>query len=111
MAVCKKKYRRCLPLIRHHFISGLPRSGSTLLAAILRQNSRIHAAMTSPVGSLFSALHHTMGQGNEYSDFIDEKQRARMLRRLFELYYKDHTQDLIIDTNRLWCARLPLHFE
>ena len=52
-----------------------------------------------------------MGQGNEYSDFIDEKQRARMLRRLFELYYKDHTQDLIIDTNRLWCARLPLHFE
>jgi sulfotransferase len=82
-----------------------------LLAAILRQNPRIHAAMTSPVGSLFSALHHTMGQGNEYSDFIDEKQRARMLRGLFELYYKDHTQDLIIDTNRLWCARLPLLFQ
>jgi sulfotransferase len=82
-----------------------------LLAAILRQNPRIHAAMTSPVGSLFTALHHTMGQGNEMSDFIDEKQRARMLRGLFELYYKDHTQDIIIDTNRLWCARLPLHFE
>lgn len=25
---------------RYHFISGLPRSGSTLLAAILRQNPR-----------------------------------------------------------------------
>jgi sulfotransferase len=25
-----------------HFISGLPRSGSTLLAAILRQNPRFH---------------------------------------------------------------------
>ena len=67
--------------------------------------------MTSPVGSLFSALHNAMGQTNEYSDFIDEKQRARMLRGLFELYYKDHTQDLIIDTNRLWCARLPLLFQ
>ena len=34
-----------------HFISGLPRSGSTLLSALLRQNPRVHAAMTSPVGS------------------------------------------------------------
>jgi sulfotransferase len=28
-----------------HFISGLPRSGSTLLAGILRQNPQFHAAM------------------------------------------------------------------
>ncbi|MBU0835751.1 MAG: sulfotransferase, partial [Gammaproteobacteria bacterium] len=27
----------------YHFISGLPRSGSTLLAALLRQNPRFHA--------------------------------------------------------------------
>lgn len=91
-----------------HFISGLPRSGSTLLAAILRQNPRIHAAMTSPVGSLFSSLHATMGQNNEFSEFIDEKQRERMLRGLFDLYYQDHPQEIIVDTNRLWCARLPL---
>jgi sulfotransferase len=91
-----------------HFISGLPRSGSTLLAAILRQNPRIHAAMTSPVGSLFSALHGTMGQGNELSEFIDERQRERVLRGIFDLYYQDHGQEVIVDTNRLWCARLPL---
>ncbi|MGB8170290.1 MAG: sulfotransferase [Chthoniobacteraceae bacterium] len=91
-----------------HFISGLPRSGSTLLAAILRQNPRIHAAMTSPVGSLFSALHGTMGQSNEFSEFIDEKQRERVLRGIFDLYYQDHSQEIILDTNRLWCARLPL---
>jgi sulfotransferase len=91
-----------------HFISGLPRSGSTLLAAILRQNPRMHAAMTSPVGSLFTALHTTMGQSNEFAEFIDERQRERMLRGLFELYYQDHSQEVIVDTNRLWCARLPL---
>jgi len=32
-----------MPMPRYHFISGLPRSGSTLLAAILRQNLRFHA--------------------------------------------------------------------
>ncbi|MEG5055281.1 MULTISPECIES: sulfotransferase [unclassified Microcoleus] len=36
--------------MKAHFISGLPRSGSTLLAALLRQNPRFHSAMTSPVG-------------------------------------------------------------
>ena len=35
-----------------HFISGLPRWGSTLLAAILRLNPRLHAGMTSPVGAM-----------------------------------------------------------
>jgi sulfotransferase len=39
-----------------HFISGLPRSGSTLLSALLLQNPRFHAGMTSPVGTLFSGM-------------------------------------------------------
>ena len=63
-----------------HFISGLPRSGSTLLAALLRQNPRFHAGMTSPVGSLFSALLRQMSQDNETAVFIDDDQRARLLR-------------------------------
>ncbi len=36
-----------------HFISGLPRSGSTLLAALLRQNPRFHAGL---VGFAYDAL-------------------------------------------------------
>lgn len=39
-----------------HFISGLPRAGSTLLAALLRQNPALHAGITSPVGSLFGTM-------------------------------------------------------
>ena len=34
---------------KFHFISGMPRSGSTLLAAILNQNPRFRAGMTSPL--------------------------------------------------------------
>jgi len=32
-----------------HFISGLPRSGSTMLSSILKQNPRFTASMTDPV--------------------------------------------------------------
>ena len=41
---------------KFHFISGLPRSGTTLLSAILRQNPRFHANVTSPVASLFAGI-------------------------------------------------------
>jgi sulfotransferase len=91
-----------------HFISGLPRSGSTLLAALLRQNPRFHAGMTSPVGSLFSALLRQMSQENEAAVFIDDDRRARLLRACFEAYYADiHPEQLVFDTNRQWTTKLP----
>jgi len=93
---------------RLHFISGLPRSGSTLLAAILRQNPRFHAAMTSPVGQLFNVMLNAMGAQNETALFIDETQKKELLASLFECYYRGHEDKAVIfDTNRLWCARLP----
>src|ERR1019366_3139114 len=58
-----------------HFISGLPRSGSTLLAAILRQNPRFHAAMTSPVCGMYMALEGAMSRRNEAAVFIGDTQR------------------------------------
>lgn len=45
-----------------HFISGLPRAGSTLLAGLLRQNLRVHAAMTSPVGVQFAEAGEQLGR-------------------------------------------------
>ncbi len=91
-----------------HFISGLPRSGSTLLAAILRQNPRFHAGMSSPVGSLFMALQGAMSKRNEAAVFIDEAQKRELLKGLFDNYYHViHPKQLVFDTNRAWCSKLP----
>lgn len=91
-----------------HFISGLPRSGSTLLAGILRQNPRFHAGMTSPVGSMYLALEKSMSRQNETAVFIDAKQRRDILTGLFSSYYTDtQSGKLVFDTNRMWCAKLP----
>jgi len=90
-----------------HFISGLPRSGSTLLAAILRQNPRFHAGMSSPVGSLFMALQGAMSRRNEAAVFIDEEQKRHLLRGLFDGYYHAiHPGKVVFDTNRAWCSKL-----
>jgi sulfotransferase len=55
-----------------HFISGRPRAGSTLLAALLRPTRAFIASMTSPVGSLFLASLRQMSQENEAAVFIDD---------------------------------------
>lgn len=92
---------------QYHFISGLPRSGSTLLAAILRQNPRFHAGMTSPVGNMFSTMLAQMSAGSEFASMFDQPLRRKLLRGLFDLYYSDQGRDVVFDTNRMWCARLP----
>ena len=90
----------------YHFISGLPRSGSTLLSAILRQNPRFHAGITSPVASMLCAVLSQVSAGSEYATMVDTEQRRRLLRGLFDSYYGHLSQDVIFDTNRMWCARL-----
>jgi len=99
-----------------HFISGLPRSGSTLLAGILRQNPRFHAAMSSPVAGLINGALEQMGAGSEFYTFFDDERRKRICRALFDAYYAENnspdtsiepsTPEVIFDTNRLWTARL-----
>jgi sulfotransferase len=92
-----------------HFIAGLPRAGSTLLAALLSQNPAVHAGMTSPVGSLVGALLADMSQGNETSVFIDDTQREAILKSVVEGYYHAiHPSHTVFDTNRGWTARLEL---
>ena len=91
-----------------HFISGLPRAGSTLLSALLRQNPRFSAGMTSPVGGLFNAMLSATSARTESSVFIDDDHRQRLLHAVFDAYYADiHPTQMVFDTNRQWTTKLP----
>src|SRR5262245_35063066 len=57
---------------RMHFISGLPRAGSSMFAAIMRQNPAFHAAMSGPLCGIVAALLRSMGAANEYSQFLSD---------------------------------------
>ncbi|MEG5031534.1 sulfotransferase [Microcoleus sp. AT3-D2] len=98
--------------MKAHFISGLPRSGSTLLAALLRQNPRFHSAMTSPVGGLVERMLEAMSEDNEFSAFISPEQKRALIISIFSAYYHPQAdKEIIFDTNRLWCSKLPLILE
>lgn len=90
----------------YHFISGLPRSGSTLLSAILRQNPRFHAGMSSPVTAMFKSVLNIVSAGGEFSGQISNEKRQRLLAGLFDNYYADCDKDVIFDTGRGWTGQL-----
>lgn len=91
-----------------HFISGLPRSGSTLLAAILSQNPKFHASMTSPLHAIFQGAYHAMSNG-ETSVFVDDFTREKILLGIFMNFYSGRNGSMIdkiaFDTNRGWTNR------
>ncbi|ABC29954.1 conserved hypothetical protein [Hahella chejuensis KCTC 2396] len=90
-----------------HFIAGLPRSGSTLLSGIFRQNPRFYAAISSPVCALMSGCLEQMGAESEFYTLFDENRRKLICRGIFDAYYQPNSDyALIFDTNRMWPARL-----
>jgi sulfotransferase len=92
---------------KFHFISGLPRSGSTLMGAILHQNPRFSAGMSSPIANLFEGVVSQVSAGSELSRMVNGPQRERILRGLFDSYYDDNPAEVIFDTNRAWTAKIP----
>jgi len=89
------------------FISGLPRSGSTLLSAILRQNPEIYADISSPVQSLVTSAIQVV-TGSETNHLIHEERRKTILRGLFKSYYSDVDRPIVFDTNRSWTSKTSL---
>lgn len=89
-----------------HFISGLPRTGSTLLSAILKQNPKFYAGVTSPMRGIFDALRKQISSGHELSEEITHQQKINLLRGAFENFYAHENASTIFDTNRLWTANL-----
>ncbi|MBU2987019.1 sulfotransferase [Saccharophagus degradans] len=96
-------------MINTHFISGLPRSGSTLLAGLLRQNPAFHAGMSSPVSSLMNGCLEQMGAASEFYSFFNTEKRKAICSAVFNAYYQEQiasNKKVIFDTNRVWTARL-----
>jgi sulfotransferase len=91
-----------------HFISGLPRSGSTLLASLLCQNPRFTASIESPTGRMFTSLHAAMGTMNESMSYVSDADRLRCLRGLFSAFYAVNKKAVVFDNNRRWCANVDL---
>ena len=90
-----------------YFDCGLPRSGSTLLTALLNQNPQIHAGTLSPV---FEVMYYTNDrlQGEQAQAFPKPEVFRRMVSNVITEYYSDRDEDVIVDKCRAWPAHIDL---
>lgn len=92
---------------KFHFLSGLPRSGSTVLAAILNQNPAVYVTPTSPL------LDQLIENQNIWHSLQTVKanpipdQLTNVTRRLINGMWQHVPQNTIIDKNRGWGKNMP----
>jgi sulfotransferase len=89
---------------QYYFISGLPRSGSTLLSSILRQNPEFYADIASPVEP-FTRSAIDIITGTESNLIVTEDQRKNLMYGIFDGYYKHIEKPVIFDSSRNWTKK------
>ena len=86
-----------------HFLSGLPRSGSTVLAAILNQNPETHVSTTSGLVFALDSLANIWGQDKLLGNNDPKRERlAQTMRGVIDSFYEDMPENIIIDKARTW---------
>ena len=92
----------------YFFLSGLPRSGTTLLGAILEQNPDIYVGPTSPVLDFIISFDNVFNPDrNLFQAFPKEDFRIRTLSRIPDDWYSDVDSSIIIDKIRGWPRAIP----
>lgn len=86
----------------YHFITGLPRSGSTLLSSILKQNPRFHASITDPLATFVKGTVETLSNEPGMRSEVPVERRRNILKGMFDGYYKNIDNQVIFNTNRGW---------
>ena len=91
---------------RYNFIVGLPRSGSTMLAALLNQNPRFRASGTSAAQIILQMLYNQFSGDSELSALLDDDQRRAVMHGVIDAVHHDRGDaDVVFDTNRRWLLR------
>ena len=78
------------------FLVALPRSGNTLLASILNQNPDIAATANSMTLEIMKVL-FLLKETDVFKNYPDHKSLDNVLNTVFDNYYKDWPQRIIVD--------------
>ena len=91
---------------KYFFLSGLPRSGNTLLSSILNQNPDIKVSANS---FLCDHMYQTamFFHSEKYSNFPDQRSLENLLSSTFDSYYQDWNCKYIVDRG-MWGTLINL---
>ena len=89
-------------------LHGLPRAGNTLLGSIINQNPKVAVTANSIIADMLGEL-YLLQNTDIFKNFPDHKSFDNVTKSLIQTYYKDWSQDYIIDRNP-WGFPINLKF-
>lgn len=84
------------------FMAGLPRSGSTLLSAILNQNPEIYSGPQTDFARMMLALYHETQRSESAAAGYNPEGFVNVMRQVPLNFYFNINKKYIIDKNRTW---------
>jgi sulfotransferase len=93
-----------------HYIAGLPRSGSTLLSALLNQNPRFYSGPSSPVIGIMMQMQADLSQNELYLAYPKPQQATELVASVASHYYSDVNNPVVFDKNRSWPNNIGMIF-
>jgi len=92
---------------KYNFISGLPRSGSTLLGSILNQNPKFTAGISDSLHMYTRSIIRNSDSAVGIGTLVDHDKRRNIIRGIFDTFYSDGNE-ICFNTNRSWTAETSL---
>jgi sulfotransferase len=87
----------------YHFLAGLPRSGNTLLSAILNQNPDIYSSPLSPLPTLMWDYKNSLNYMEQINRNQENEKRAKeLLSSFFDTFYQSIDKTVIIEREKDW---------
>lgn len=91
----------------YHFLSGLPRSGSTVLASILNQNPSVYVTPTSPMLNVAVKMQEAWASDPTVKANYFEEQINNLTRAILPAFWAHRPEPIIIDKGRGWAKNMP----
>lgn len=89
------------------FLSGLPRSGSTILGNVLNQNQLIYTTTVSPLNELLFAVNQKLQEFNIQYTYNIEETSSNIYSALAANFHRHINKNYIIDKHRSWPQNIP----
>ena len=87
----------------YHFLAGLPRSGNTLLSALLNQNPEIYSTPLSPLPTFMWEMDNTAkGMEQVQRNAENEIKTEIFLSSFLDNFYKEIEKPVIIEREKAW---------
>lgn len=90
-----------------YFVAGLPRSGSTLMINVLRQNPNIFGAPVSSLCALIDAVFTGWDNIPANKEYPNDEAKKRVIRSILQNYHKTDKK-IIFDKDIMWINKIGL---